>query len=192
MITDPPVVYRVCSDDLLREQILALETDPWLAERMFERRGETMPDDWSPETEVREWAAAGVRIFSIDASPDDTSDPPWWNLWMTTRVSIALDRKIEAALTAIADESGADVAELWKVYDRLVDIRDPKGKRESDIDRRALAQAAAYIDDGMDFGKAADFTDIPRRKFERYRTRHPLQWEQIQHRVRNVRKRSDK
>ena len=188
MITDPPVVYRLYSDDVLREQISAMETDPWLAARLFERRGETMPDGWSPEYEVRKLAAAGVHIVAIDAEQDDTTDPPWWNLWLTTLVKLDLDQKIHAALTAIADETAADVAELWKVYDRLVDIRNPKGKRESDIDRRALAQAAAYMDDGKKPGLSAELVGIDPRKFRRYRKDHPLQWEQLRQRVKAVKK----
>ena len=192
MITDPPVVYRLCSDDVLREQILAMEKDPWLAKRLFEQRGETMPDGWSPESEVQRMAAAGVRIFATDAKQDDTTEPPWWNLWLTTLVTRDLDLKIHAALTTIADETGADVAELWKVYDRLVDIRDPKGKREPDIDRPALFRAAAHIADGMKKERAADFAEIEQRKFRRYRENHPLQWEQIKHRVVEAKKKADK
>lgn len=192
MIVDPPVVYRVCSDDVLREQIEALETDSWLAERMFQARGETMPDGWSPESEVRRMDAAGANVVALDVDQTDTTEPPWWNLWLTTLVKLDLDRKIHTALTAISDETGAPVAELWKVYDRLVDIRDPKRARETEIDPLALAKAAKAIAGGAEVATAAELAGIHRRKFERYRKARPLRWEQIQRRVADRRKRSDR
>ncbi len=187
-----PVVYRICSDDVLREQIQALEKDPWLARRLSEMRGETNPDDWTPRHEVLEMARAGVRVVSIDITDDGEAEPPWWNLWLTTLVNLDLDRKILAELTKIADASGADICELWKVCDRLVVVRDPKKTREPADMREQLAHVAHLLAQGKEIGMAADFAGIERRKFERFRKDHPLQWEQIEKRVHEVKSKSDK